>query len=295
MLTQTKFFDGLVRIELLKQAKCIIREEIYTPWKILRLKDKSGGKLSIDSIDILRTLETDDKKYVRDTILCGSATIKRVGNIVERFAHTFVPYHISSLAPEHGKGEVISFELEKVLPVVLRATHLFEAAKVRRIEMPQSSDATNITKNVSFIIYGIKVKDRAGVCPMSKRHLYIRGTDGESAKTVVQSYENCIPIKIIIGKETKEVVNAELKDNFDKLAKEDALSEDDTSSILGDGFKPLISPCDADKKMHWAGLGSGGAAKVYKLPCTCCAIKTDDLAVANSSLCERWCQQWEKD
>jgi hypothetical protein len=47
--------------------------------------------------------------------------------------------------------------------------------------------------------------------------------------------------------------------------------------------------------VHWAGLGSGGAAKVYKSPCTCCAIKLDDLAVPNLALCVRWCQQWQND
>jgi hypothetical protein len=125
--------------------------------------------------------------------------------------------------------------------------------------------------------------------------LYIPAGDGEAAQTVIQSYENCIPVKIIIGKETKEVVYAQLKSNFDKLAKEDRLSEEDTSLVLGPGFKPLVSPCDADKKMHWAGLGSGGAAKVYKLPCTCCAITSDELAIPNSTLCARWCQQWERD
>jgi hypothetical protein len=183
MLTQSKFFDGLVRNEIIKQAKGIIREETYTPWKILRLKDKQGGKLSLDSIDILRTLETNDKKYVRDTMLCGSATIKRIAKIVESFANTFIPYHINSLEPEHGKGEAIEFDLEKVLPVVLRATGLYEAAKERRIEVPQSSDATNITKNVSFIIYGIKIKDRAAVCPIIKRPLYIPAENGESAQS----------------------------------------------------------------------------------------------------------------
>jgi hypothetical protein len=296
MLTQTNYLEGRVRDEILVQAKCIIREEIYTPWKILRLKDKSGAKLSIDTIDILRTLETDGVKYVRGTILCGSATIKRVAKIVERFADSFVPYKVESLDAAYGKGEVISFGIEQVLPVVLRATHLYEAARVRRIECPQSSDATNITKNVSFIIYGVKIKDRAAVCPITKRPLFLPAADGVSGpKTFIQNAENCIPIKIIIGKETKELVNAELKENFAKLAKEDALGQDDTSFILGEGFKPLISPCDADKKMHWAGLGIGGAAKVCKLSCSCCAIKSDDLAVPNSTLCQRWCQQWEKE
>jgi hypothetical protein len=161
--------------------------------------------------------------------------------------------------------------------------------------MSQSSDATVISKNVSFIIYGIKIKDRAAVCPITKHPLYLLAANGQTAQTLVQSYENCIPVKIIIGKETKEVVYAQLKENFDKLAKEDGLSNEDSSSILGEGFKPIVSPCNVDKKMHWAGLGTGDTAKAYKLPCTCCAIKSDNLAVANLLLCERWCQQWEKD
>ena len=32
-----------------------------------------------------------------------------------------------------------------------------------------------------------------------------------------------------------------------------------------------------------------------ELPCARCAIKSDDLAVANSTPCERWCQQWQKE
>jgi hypothetical protein len=50
-----------------------------------------------------------------------------------------------------------------------------------------------------------------------KAPLYIPTENGESPQTVIQSYENCIPVKIIIGKEMKEVVYAQLKANFDKL------------------------------------------------------------------------------
>jgi hypothetical protein len=97
------------------------------------------------------------------------------------------------LAPEHGKGEVVSFDLEKVLPVVLRATNLYGAVKEQRVEIPQSSDATIISKGLLIIIYGIKIKDRAAVCPITKRPLYLPADNGQSAKTLVQSYKNCIP------------------------------------------------------------------------------------------------------
>jgi hypothetical protein len=208
---------------------------------------------------------------------------------VESFAKTFVPYHIKSLEPEHGKGKVIEFDLEKVLPVVLQATGLYEAAKEQRIGVPLSSDARNITKNLSIIIYGIKIKDRAAVCPITKRPLYIPDKNGKSAQTVVQSYENCIPVKRIIGKETRGVVYAQLKVTFDKLTKEDGLGQD------GEGLKPLISPWDAQEDaLRWTGFWWSSKSVqdcVYKITYTCCAIKSDDLAVPNSALCMRWCQQ----
>jgi hypothetical protein len=71
----------------------------------LCLKDKTDGKISRETLYILRTLETSDKKYVRDITLCGSSTIKRVAAIVENFARTFIPFHISALDPKHGKGK----------------------------------------------------------------------------------------------------------------------------------------------------------------------------------------------
>jgi hypothetical protein len=56
---------------------------------------------------------------------------------------------------------------------------------------------------------------------------------------------------------------------------------------------PLKSPCDADKKVQWIGLGTGGGAKVYKKPCTCCAIRSKNLSTPNSTLCSRWCLHWQ--
>ena len=134
------------------------------------------------------------------------------------------------------------FGLKQAVPIMLQGTGLYEAVKERRIEAPQStSDATNITKNVSLLIYGMKTKDRAAIFPITRRPLYRPAVDGASAQTFIQSSENCIPIKIIIvGKETKKLVNAELKENIELFAKETALGKDDTSLILGEGFKPLI-------------------------------------------------------
>jgi hypothetical protein len=120
--------------------------------------------------------------------------------------------------------------------------------------------------NLSFLIYGIKIVDKAAVCPLSKRSLWMHTTDGQLDKSLIQSWENCIPSKIIIGKEMKELVSWDLEKNFRELEKETNLNDDDHSSILGKGYKPLKSPCEANKKMQWIGPGTRGGAKVYNKP-----------------------------
>jgi hypothetical protein len=53
VLMQTTFFDGLFRAKILKQAKRFFKEEVYSPWKILWCMDVHGGKISLESIDLL--------------------------------------------------------------------------------------------------------------------------------------------------------------------------------------------------------------------------------------------------
>jgi hypothetical protein len=296
MIMAEVFFYGHVRREIVKQVKCFIRSTIYAPWKIARLMDKQGAKLSMESLDLLRTLETDgEKKILPNTILCSSGTVKRVRKIVEAHANTTIPYRLESLPAVHGRGEVVSFDTPTVVKLVVGACGLRQAAKERRLCKPQSCDTTNITKNMSICMYGFKVVDRAAICPVSKRPLWLQAEEGVQTQSLIQSCENSIPTKLIIGKETNEMVRWALTDNFKEMELENALTFDDTSTILGEGYKPLLCPVDADKKMHWCGLDSGGAAKVVNQPCPCCATISDDLANPNAHLCSRFCNEWERD
>jgi hypothetical protein len=66
MLMGEAFFGGHVRREMIRQVKILLRETTYAPWRIARLMDKHGSKLSMESLDLFRTLETDgEKKYHR--------------------------------------------------------------------------------------------------------------------------------------------------------------------------------------------------------------------------------------
>jgi hypothetical protein len=64
-LMQTDFFGGLICQEILKQAKQYFRDEVYSPWKITWCMDQHDGKISLQSINILGTSETESNKYLR--------------------------------------------------------------------------------------------------------------------------------------------------------------------------------------------------------------------------------------
>jgi hypothetical protein len=77
--------------------------------------DKHGSKLSMETLDLLSTLETDGQKwFLPNTILCSSGSIKCVRKMIEGFAKTTISYHLESLPAEHGQGEVIWFDTKTV-------------------------------------------------------------------------------------------------------------------------------------------------------------------------------------
>jgi hypothetical protein len=256
--------------------------------------DKHGSKLLMETLELQRTLETDgQKRFLPNTTLCSSGSIKRVRNMTEGFAKTTIPYHLKSLPAEHGQGEVIWFNTNTVVKLTVGACGLKKAVKDQRICKPQSCDTTNITKNMSIVMYSFKVINRAARCPVSKAPLWLHEEEGEKSQSLIQSCKNSIPTKLVIGKETKEMVRWALMKNFKDMDLENALMFNDESSILREGFKPLLCPVDADKKMYWCGLDSGGAAKVVNQPCPCCATILDYLATPNAHWCSQFCNQWK--
>jgi hypothetical protein len=123
-------------------------------------------------------------------------------------------------------------------------------------------DTANMVKNILIMMYGSKVTDRAANCPVSKMPLWLHVEEGEQSQSLIHSCENFIPTTLVIGKETKEMLQWALPENFKDLEIENTLMFDDVSTILREGYKPLQCPVDADKKMHWCGLDSGDAAVV---------------------------------
>ena len=110
---------------------------------------------------------------------------------------------------------------------------------------------------VSLVTYGWLDGGSGGKQAENKQHCIISDSTArvEDLECGIEIVPHCVVTRVIFIT-LVELIHAQLKEKVAKRAKE---------GILGAGCEPLISPCNLDKKMHWAGLCSGGVAKVYKL------------------------------
>jgi hypothetical protein len=193
---------------------------------------------------------------------------------------------MSKLPDGQGGGECVHFHPPDVIKIGMIGCQLDDIAKKEHAMVTTSADAVRITNQVTMTMGGVKYNDKRGFTPLTRRPLFVvsnpegeEGEDGEVIQSLVQSHEICFPIVMCLAKETDEVISQQFGNMFKMFADETQLCLDGkTSSILGDEFKALKMPVDADMKMHWSGIGAGGAAKVKERPCSCCGVHSDNLA-----------------
>jgi hypothetical protein len=273
------FLDGIAQKRIIESSKKWLRKNVFTPYNILKRMDFAGGTLSYEGIEILRLCETDGKKYYQGSLLPSSADIKRFAVIVGKAGAHIAPFDL--IDTEHGEG--IAFDRKKTVMASLKAFGLSEIAKVRRVLIGESIDGSNITKHIHHTMGGFKILDPAAKCPITKNLLL---SDGPGH---VQSRNNCIPLMIIMGKESKQMFETfrPMFQFFDSCASEDV---EKNPLLSPEGMKPLNVAVNCDLAACWRGLQKGGGAKVHTLPCHCCPILSSELVNPASSLCGRWCQ-----
>jgi hypothetical protein len=267
---------------LLKLARKYLRENIFTPYNILREMDLAGGTLSYEGIDVLRRVETCGVKRFRGSIIPSKSEIKRMAGTVEWYACQFCPF----TAKHTTKGESIEFDFAKLMLCITKAFHLDEIGKARSLSVASSIDGASLSKNLSIIAGGVKITDLAARCPSTKRPL-----PDDPHMMSAQSRNLCIPLKIMMGRETKETFK-EFAALFKFL---DDLSDETTMPKEMEGFKPFSCMTNCDLSAQWKGHCKGGAAKVHTLPCTCCATESDKSATPNHTTCVRWCNEHSSD
>lgn len=259
-----------------KYARKHFRDNVFTSYNILREMDLAGGTLSYEGIDVLRRVETCGVKRFRGSMIPSKSELKRMATVVEWYANEHCPFRSHQTAA----GESIQFDYTKATLCITEAFHLDEIGKNRSLSLASSIDGASLSKNLSIIAGGIKVTDRGARCPITRRPLL----DNPFTMSA-QSRNLCIPLKIMMGRETKETF-VEFASLFKFL---DNLSDAATLPAEMEGFLPFSCMTNCDLSAQWKGLCKGGAAKVHTLPCTGCATESDALATPNATPCHRWC------
>jgi len=265
-------FCKMMCAELYEQAVTFIRKNIFSPANILKAMDLAGGTLSMEAIEVLRSIEHQGRKWFK-CLLPSSAAIKKVSVEVEFFAKRMCPFKHGVL--QEG-GEFVLWNPEQMIAMVLKGFGLEEQAKIRPVSINQAIDSANLSKNLGHTTFGCKVCDMGAYCPTTKRPLY-----GSADETSIQSRNNCFPFMIIMAKESKKIIQ-QMKPIIDKLKE---ISEHEWL-----GFQPLKLGFNADMSAVWKLLGVGGAAKVHEYPCHCCTVRSADLTKPNAVHCARWCK-----
>jgi hypothetical protein len=192
-ITEVSFniLDGVASYYVLEaRVKATLRETIFAPWRIARLMDIHGGAIKLRAIALLRTLETGEEKYVRDTIIPSTNKIQNVFTLIEELGAVRCPYTCVS----YKGGESIKFEYMKAFKTVLEAHGLTEKAANEYVAIANSIDGALLQNSITHVMAGIKIQDKTAINPLTGLPLCMECNSWQSRNLV-------FPFQIQLGKE----------------------------------------------------------------------------------------------
>ncbi len=186
------FANGVALNSIIAHAKRWLRRYVFTPERILKQMDLSGGTLNYEGISILNGIKaasyTGNKTRYRNRLVCTPYCLKRVAKKLESAANELCPFH-SYMTPF---GEAIEFDYSKTTRLFIDAFGLSEVGKDRATNVTASNDAARLTKNICHTSAGLKMTDPGGF-----------SVDGARLHDM-QSQNFIFLLKIVLTKETKD-------------------------------------------------------------------------------------------
>jgi hypothetical protein len=226
--------------------------------------DLSDYKVNHEALHVLRRITS---KGCSNGWIASHRSVSEAMVQVNKLAHTEIPY---SIIPNI---DGVEFDYEKLLIFCLKMFNLYDIAKEEgNVMLAITLDQADISSNICHIRAGVKFIDRRGIDPISG--LPIGATDGITP----QSRNVCIPFKMVMLRDSKEVYEDHFRDFFEFFAKLH------NGSMYGMKKFNIKSPQDLSS--HWKTLFKGGAAKNNIFFCHCCNCQSKQITIPREEPCE---------
>jgi hypothetical protein len=277
------FLMGEAQVCMVERVRKYVRDSLFTPAKILKQMDLAGFNLSLSGIEVLRSIDCQNK-YSRG-FLPSKSSILRAARKLEANADNLCPFKMIGRAHRNNEeddtgdgnnfGEGFQFDACTTTKTIFDSFGLTEEAKNRPVELALTSNGAQLTHTLSHLCTGIKLNDMAMCDPITKQPLVFQGPD-----SLVQSRNYCFPYRLTVEKDTKESFGGLRPVYYD-------FTSGNISRRLG--FCPLKMSHPGDMKHHWGAIGRGGAAKVKSQFCFVCPCTSETLHVpqdpSNCDIC----------
>ena len=268
--------NGVARKENIKRARKYLRGFVFTPQNVLKALDLAGGVCNLKAYTVIRSVELVSKDPYKfdvnnDSVLPHEWRVRQASEKVHEYADAVIPmkHHVSN------NGECVEFsDVKDVTIKICDAFGLSEVAKRRPIDMALTLDGAQLTNKLSFVMAGLKLVDLAVRNPLTGE--FELDPDAEGSKYLPQSRKWCFPLKLCMGKETKQMYQEEFASIFQLFSDASVEGQD----IFPD-WEAINFSNPADMAAIMKVLGFGGAAKVWRFFCHCCSLVSNKIATPN--------------
>ena len=242
-----------------------LRDNVFTPFNILKRMDLAGGRLNFGGIEVLRSVETDGISHTR-TILPSTSALQECAKAIEQFGSKLFPYKLMRHKEDGSEG--FSFRASDVMSGILVASGCLHGdAQWGPIRLAQSLDGALFTKNLSHTLGGLKFND--------------------PSNPFAQSRNSCFPLVCICRPESKGLVRSVFRNMIQEI-------REGARTVLPTKFGvwPLQICTNCDMSCEWKLLGRGGAAQQATFPCSKCTVRSGELHLPTNkpsecSLCKQ--------
>jgi hypothetical protein len=271
-------YNGECSTYLLDKAKGIIQRE--NPYRCAietaKLIDLSGSVLNLSGYDTLRRgMEADEHGKIKRMggWLASKYQVMKAMTSVETHAKDVIPFDVVDVDGIDG----FKFQYEPLLLYLLKLFQLEDAARDTNqppVQISITLDGADLSRNVTHVTAGVKINDPRSIDPLSGLPI------GVENSRKVQSRELCFPFKSLLAKDSKELYDNHFGDFFDYF------KYVQTNGLDGGAIRiNVTSP--QDQSSFWKALKRGGACKVAKDFCHCCACTSDEVISPNKVKCAR--------